>query len=84
MTQNTFKNNAEPMKNLAAVEITEKELAIYNYVSLKLAYQQNQIDRAIEQLHPKKADVVIQRFTMGVVISLVIAVAGLFIHSVKQ
>jgi len=51
---NYFKLNIVPTAPKPDVHISEKEMALYNYVRLKIAYQQNEVEGMVNAIRHKQ------------------------------
>lgn len=83
--ENTFKNNQEPKKQQQSeVLISDKELAMYNYIGLKLAYQQRQGDTMLQQIKDAQMQSLIKmnnRVTRPFCFAVILAIVGLIIKN---
>lgn len=87
MTQNTFKEGVEPLPRIIEedVVITDREMAIYRYVALKLAYKKAQAQSVVDNIRSMKErklirlnNVVTRSFSAAVLI----AIASIVIHNI--
>jgi hypothetical protein len=83
--ENTFKQGVEPQKQKAEVLISDKELAMYKYIGLKIAYQQSQAESVLQGIIDADMSKVIRLnnvVTRSFAALMIIAIVGLLIKNV--